>query len=236
MVWSGLTHPELKNAGCEFEPGLGHLAHCIPLVSNTRPERCTWTKRGRASHLGSILRFLLVSPGKLSLFPRLQPWKTWTRSCCNQPSYHHVGKPARERCLPQGCRVERFRKKPVTSLGLSDHTMPTVRSIPRFPGCLSQYIPLCLSLSEMGFSCWQLRVPEDTFLMALICKCYHSCSKKHQWLPIIYRIKFKFLSLVPKAFHKVASTYFPTLFLIATLSETLLSNWYTFCPLNINHS
>lgn len=119
--------------------------------------------------------FTGVTGQVISFFLDFSPERREPQSSCSQPSCHHVGKPAGEKCPPNACRVERFRKKPAISLGLSDDTMPAVKSIPRLSSCLSQYVPFCLSPSETGFSCWQLRVTEDMFLMALICKCYHSC-------------------------------------------------------------
>ena len=104
------------------------------------------------------------------------------------PSYHHEGKPGREGSLPKECRAERFRKKPVTSFELLDQAMPI------WDGFL-----LLATKSAQRY----ISHATDLKMLPLMLKNY-------QWLPIVYRIKFKFLSLTPRAVYKMASVYFST--------------------------
>ena len=97
-----------------------------------------------------------------------------------QPPYHHG---AEQGAYPEGSE-QRLQSKAPTQRAQSRAT-PEYGAYPegaeqRDSGRnkfrhLSCSFKLCLF--GMGFSCWQLKVPKDTFLMPQMCKCYHSCLK-----------------------------------------------------------
>lgn len=89
---------------------------------------------------------------------------------------------------PKVCRAERFRKKPVTSFELLDQALPV------WDGFL-----LLATKSTQRY----ISHATDSKMLPLRLKNY-------QWLPIVYRIEFKFLSLAPRSVYKMASIYFST--------------------------